>query len=81
MKSALISLESKSSLMTIEAMKKYFDTVDSINIKNVEVTLGSKDLHICKRLFQVCSFIKINNNCFLQHNLHADKAQYIHNRP
>ena len=46
MKAALMSLGSKSSLMTMEAMRKYFDSVDSINIKNVEVTLGSKGLSI-----------------------------------
>jgi len=46
MKAAIISLGSKSSLMTIEAMKKYFDVVDNINIKSVEVTLGSEDLLI-----------------------------------
>ncbi len=46
MKAALISLGSKSSLMTSESMRKYFDAVDDINIKNVEVTLGSKDLSI-----------------------------------
>jgi ribosomal protein S6--L-glutamate ligase len=46
MKAALISLGSKSSLMTVEAMRKYFDAVDSVSIKNVEVTLGSKGLSI-----------------------------------
>ena len=30
--------------MTVEAMRKYFDAVDSVNIKNMEVTLGSKGL-------------------------------------
>ncbi|MBW2976190.1 RimK family alpha-L-glutamate ligase [Candidatus Woesearchaeota archaeon] len=30
--------------MTLEAMKKYFDSVDSIDIKNMEVTLGTKSL-------------------------------------
>ena len=45
MKAALISLGSKSSLMVLEAMKKYFDTVDNIDIKDLEVTLG-KDLLI-----------------------------------
>ena len=45
MKSALMSLGSKSSVMTLQAMKKYFDAVDDINIKNLEVTLG-KDLSI-----------------------------------
>jgi|TARA_B100001964_G_scaffold245262_1_gene331104 ribosomal protein S6--L-glutamate ligase len=46
MKAALISLGSKSSEMTLEAMRKYFDAVDSINIKSMEVTLGSKGLSI-----------------------------------
>ncbi len=46
MKAALMSLGSKSSLMTMESMRKYFDAVDSVNIKNVEVTLGSKGLSI-----------------------------------
>lgn len=46
MKVALISLGSKSSSMTLEAMKKYFDVVDNINIKNMEVSLGSKGLSI-----------------------------------
>jgi ribosomal protein S6--L-glutamate ligase len=46
MRAALMSLGSKSSLITIESMRKYFDTVEDINIKNVEVTLGSKGLSI-----------------------------------
>jgi ribosomal protein S6--L-glutamate ligase len=46
MKAALMSLGSKSSEMTVEAMKKYFSEVDSINIKNMEVMLGSKELSI-----------------------------------
>ena len=46
MKAALMSLGSKSSLMTAEAMKKCFDTVDAIDLKNVEVSLGSKGLSI-----------------------------------
>ena len=36
-KAALISLGSKSSKMTLEAMKKYFLEVDNINIKKLEV--------------------------------------------
>ena len=44
MKAALMSLGSKSSLMTAEAMKKCFDTVDAIDLKNVEVSLGEIDL-------------------------------------
>ena len=45
MKAALMSLGSKSSVMTLEAMNKYFDVVDDINLKNLEVTLG-KNLSI-----------------------------------
>jgi len=45
MKAALMSLGSKSSIMTLQAMKKYFDVVDDINLKGLEVTLG-KDLSI-----------------------------------
>ncbi len=40
MRAAIISLGSKSSLMTAEAMEKYFTTVDMINLKEVEVSLG-----------------------------------------
>ena len=46
MKVALMSLGSKSSLMTLEAMKKYFDVVDNIDIRNLEVTLGSKEMSL-----------------------------------
>lgn len=40
MKAALISLGSKSSVMTYEAMQKYFESVDMILLKKVEVCLG-----------------------------------------
>ncbi|MBI2651217.1 RimK family alpha-L-glutamate ligase [Candidatus Woesearchaeota archaeon] len=46
MKAALISLGSKSSLMTLDAMKKYFNSVEDINLRNVEVILGSKNLSV-----------------------------------
>ena len=46
MKAALMSLGSKSSLMTLEAMKKYFDEVEMIDIRNIEVILGSKEMSI-----------------------------------
>ena len=46
MNAALMSLGSKSSVMTLESMKKYFDEVDDVNIKDIEVTLGSKSLSI-----------------------------------
>jgi len=40
MRAALISLGSKSSIMTAEAMQKYFNQVDMIQLKNIEVRLG-----------------------------------------
>ena len=46
MKAALMSMGSKSSVMTLESMKKYFGSVDDINIKNMEVMLGTKELSI-----------------------------------
>ena len=46
MKAALISLGSKSSLMTIEEMKKYFELVDNISLKELEVNLGKGELEV-----------------------------------
>jgi len=46
MKAALISMESESSKMTAEAMKKYFDNVDSLNIKKIEIGMGSGKLDV-----------------------------------
>ncbi|MBR9675482.1 RimK family alpha-L-glutamate ligase [Candidatus Woesearchaeota archaeon] len=43
MKAAMISLGSKSSKWTAEAMRKYFEIVDEINLKKVEVNIGSKE--------------------------------------
>ena len=43
---AIISLGSKSSEWTFEAMKKYFDEVDNINIKEIEVNIGTKSKNI-----------------------------------
>src|SRR3989338_4080362 len=40
MKAAVMSLGSKSSMMVIEAMKSYFDSVDNIDLRDVEVNLG-----------------------------------------
>jgi len=40
MKAALISLGSKSSLWTAEAMQNYFDQVDMLDLKEIEVILG-----------------------------------------
>ncbi|MBI2102444.1 RimK family alpha-L-glutamate ligase [Candidatus Woesearchaeota archaeon] len=42
MKAALISLGSKSSVMTYEAMQKYFESVDMIELKRIEVRLGKE---------------------------------------
>ncbi len=42
MKGAIISLESTSSKMVAEAMKKYFDQVDMIHLKDIEVNLGKE---------------------------------------
>ncbi len=39
---ALISQGSKSSVMTAEAMKKYFGRVDMLQLKNVKVSLGKE---------------------------------------
>ncbi|MBR9702782.1 hypothetical protein GOV10_01985, partial [Candidatus Woesearchaeota archaeon] len=43
---ALISLGSKSSQMTLEAMRKYFNEVDEINIKNLEVNVSGRDAEV-----------------------------------
>ena len=40
MRAAIISLGSQSSLMVAEAMKKYFEVVDEIQLKKIEVRLG-----------------------------------------
>ncbi len=41
-KGAIVSLGSKSSLMTAEAMGKYFAEVDMIQLKDIEVSLGKE---------------------------------------
>ena len=43
---AIMSLGSKSSLMITEAMKVYFDTVDSIDLRDLEVNVGSGKLNV-----------------------------------
>ena len=40
MKAAIISLGSKSSAMVADALKTYFDTVDMIQLKEIEVAMG-----------------------------------------
>ena len=42
MKIAFISLGSESSKMTAAALAKYFDTVDHLNLKNIEINLGKE---------------------------------------
>ena len=42
MRAAIISLGSKSSEMLAEALKTYFDTVDMIQLKEIEVALGKE---------------------------------------
>ena len=44
MRAALISLGSESSDMTTESMKKYFDIVDDIEIRNIEVNLTGESI-------------------------------------
>jgi len=46
MKSAVMSLGSKSSLMIAEAMKNYFDSVENIDLRDVEVNLGGGKLAV-----------------------------------
>ncbi len=46
MHACLISLGSTSSKMTYDAMKKYFDEVDSLSIKNIEVNIGGKGAQV-----------------------------------
>ncbi len=46
MKAALISLESESSKWTAEAMKKYFDDVDMLNIRHIEISISGKKAEI-----------------------------------
>ncbi len=46
MKAAVMSLGSKSSMMIIEAMESYFDSVDNIDLRDVEVNLGAGKLNV-----------------------------------
>jgi ribosomal protein S6--L-glutamate ligase len=46
MKAAVMSLGSKSSTWIMESMKKYFDSVDAIDLRDVEVTLGAGKLDV-----------------------------------
>lgn len=49
MKAALISLGSVSSNWVVEAMKKYFDKVDDVDIRELEINLGSKSPEVLYR--------------------------------
>ncbi len=42
MRAAIISLGSKSSLMIVEEMKKVFEVVDMLDIRKIEISIGSK---------------------------------------
>ena len=46
MKAAVMSLGSKSSLMIIKAMETYFDSVDNIDLRDVEVNIGSGKMNV-----------------------------------
>ncbi|MGM5481115.1 MAG: ATP-grasp domain-containing protein [Nanobdellota archaeon] len=46
MKAAVVSLGSVSSQWTIESMKNYFDSVDNINIKYIEITFSGEKAEI-----------------------------------
>jgi ribosomal protein S6--L-glutamate ligase len=46
MKAAVVSLGSTSSQWTVEALRKYFDEVDSINIKYIEISFSGKKAKI-----------------------------------
>ena len=46
MKAAVMSLGSKSSLWAMEAMKSYFDSVEGIDLRDVEVNLGVGKLDV-----------------------------------
>src|SRR3989338_8193520 len=61
MKAAVISQGSTSSMMVIEAMKRYFDIVDQVQLKDIEVHLGIEAviLHEGKELGQYdCVYVK-----------------------
>lgn len=46
MKAAIISLGGPSSGLVGEAMRKYFDEVDMLDIRQIEVNLGSKEMEV-----------------------------------
>ncbi|MEK6808466.1 MAG: RimK family alpha-L-glutamate ligase [Nanoarchaeota archaeon] len=56
MRSAVISLGSNSSLWTIEAMKKYFDSVENISLKEIDVNIGDGKLEVIYNGLQLQEF-------------------------
>ena len=48
MRAGIISLGSKSSLWVIEEMKKYFEVVDNINLRDIEISIGAEDMVLYK---------------------------------
>ena len=48
MKAAVVSLGSKSSKWVIEELKKYFDVVDDIDLKEIEISIGQEDMVLYK---------------------------------
>ncbi|MBW2971940.1 ATP-grasp domain-containing protein, partial [Candidatus Woesearchaeota archaeon] len=62
MKAAIISLGSVSSKWTFEAMQKYFESVDDVDLKDLEVDLGGKKhvvLHKGKKMKEYdCVYLK-----------------------
>ncbi len=62
MKAALIGGNSKSSLWTVEAMKKYFDEVDHLYVKYLDINFSGKKAEVLYKGKQIgkydCMFIK-----------------------
>ena len=48
MKAAVVSLGSKSSKWVIEELKNYFEVVDDINLKEIEISIGKEDMVLYK---------------------------------
>ncbi len=48
MRAAVVSLGSKSSKWVIEELKKYFDIVDSVDLREIEISIGQDDIVLYK---------------------------------
>ena len=57
MKAAIISLGSVSSKWTAEAMRKYFDSVDEINLKEIEVNVS--DFKKTSKILEIAGLKKV----------------------